>query len=341
MIDISETEAARRRRVEERSPSRRAAGRRRHFAFLLAAACASGCGHRWTGDEILPARQAADLGPFRFAAHRGEVVVITFGFASCPDVCPLTLSRMKAAYRALGSDAARVAMAFVTVDPERDHPDALQRYLASFDPRIQSVHLEGRALADALAAYRVTANKRLPDASRYRNLPGAGSGYSIDHTAGLFIADKRGRLRLRLAHDAAAREIAADIRRLLDEREPPLVRIEAPVVRISPAGIGTVYLRIVNPAEDADRLVAAQSAAAERVEMHESVRGAGDVVRREGRDGGFEVPPHATLDLAQGGKHLTLKGLAQSDPAKPIRILLRFERSGDVAVDVPVERRKL
>jgi protein SCO1 len=341
MIEISGTGAACERRTDGRTLSRRASVRAILVAFLLAGACATACGHRWTGEEIVPPRQAADLGEFQFADHRGEVVVITFGFASCPDVCPLTLSRMKSAYRALGADAARAAMAFVTVDPERDRPEALQRYVASFDPRIRSVHLEGRALADVLAAYRVTANRRFADASRYRNLPGAASSYSVDHTAGLFVADKRGRLRLRIAHDADAQAIAADIRRLLAEPDPPPVRVEAPVARLSPAGIAAVYLRIVNPSGEADRLVAARSAAAERVEMHESVREAGDVVRMEARDAGFEVPPHATLDLAQGGKHLMLRGCAQLDPSKPIRITLHFARSGDVAVDVPIERREL
>jgi protein SCO1/2 len=342
MADISSpgTEVARARRIAcERL--RRAAVIARCAAFLLLAACASACAKRWTGEAIAPSRQAADVGPFRLAAHRGEVVVVTFGFASCPDVCPLTLSRMKTAYRALGTDAARVAMVFVTVDPERDRPDMLHRYVASFDPRIQAVHLEGQALSDVLAAYRITANKRLPDQNRYRNLPGAASSYSIDHTAGLFVVDKRGRLRLRIAHDADAEGIASDLRRLLDERDPPPVRIESPIARLAPAGIAAVYLRIVNPAEDADRLVEARSPAAERVEMHESVRSADDVVRMEPRDGGFEVPPHGTLDLAQGGKHLMLRGLAHVNGSKPIRILLRFERSGDVAVDVPVERREL
>jgi protein SCO1/2 len=310
-------------------------------AILVAATCAAGCGSRWTGEEITPSRQATDFGPLRFATQRGHVVVITFGFTSCPDVCPLTLSRMRAVYRLLGADAARVTMAFVTVDPERDRPESLQRYVTSFDPRILPVHLEHRALVDALAAYGVTANKRLPDPSRYRSLPGAGASYSIDHTAGLFVADKRGRLRLRIVHDAKAEAIAGDIRRLLDEREPPPVRVEAPIARLTPAGVGGVYFRIVNPAGEPDRLIAAESAAAERVEIHESVRGAGDVVRMVPRDDGLEVPPHTTVELAQGGKHLMLRGLAHRDPSKPIRITLKFERSGEIAVDVPVARREL
>jgi protein SCO1 len=310
-------------------------------AILVGALCAAACARRWTGEEIAPSRQAADIGPLHLAAHRGAVVVITFGFASCPDICPLTLSRMKAVYRLLGADGERVVMAFVTVDPERDRPEILERYVKSFDARIEPVHLDHRALADVLTAYGVTAVKRLPDASRYRNLPGAGTSYSIDHTAGLFVADKRGRLRLRIPHDAAAEAITADIRRLLEERDAPRVRVEDPVARLTPAGVGAVYFRIVNPAGDPDRLVAAESADADDIEMHESVRTAGDVVAMLPRGDGFEVPARATVDLAQGGKHLMLRGLAHRDPSKPIRITLKFERSGEIAVDVPVARREL
>jgi protein SCO1 len=327
--------------TEVRRRSLRSANVVRHAAILAGTVCAAACARRWTGQEIAAARQAADIGPLHLAAHRGDVVVITFGFASCPDICPLTLSRMRAVYRLLGADGERVVMAFVTVDPERDRPESLERYVTSFDARIQPVRLEHRALADVLTAYGVTAVKRLPDASRYRNLPGAGTSYSIDHTAGLFVTDKRGRLRLRIPHDAAADAIAADIRRLLEERDPPRVHVESPVARLTPAGIGAVYFRIVNPAGDPDRLVAAESADADSVEMHESIRNAGDVVAMMPRDDGFEVPARATVDLAQGGKHLMLKGVAHRDPSKPIRIRLKFERSGEIAVDVPVARREL
>ncbi|MFL5309410.1 MAG: SCO family protein [Myxococcales bacterium] len=328
-------------RTEVRRRSLRAAIVAGRTAILVSAVCAAACARRWTGEEIAPFRQAADIGPLHLAAHRGDVVVITFGFASCPDVCPLTLSRMRAVYRLLGADGGRVAMAFVTVDPERDRPESLERYVRSFDARIQPVHLDHRALGDVLTAYGVTAVKRLPDASRYRNLPGAGTSYSIDHTAGLFVTDKSGRLRLRIAHDAAAEAISADIRRLLEERDPPRVRVEAPVARLAPAGIGAVYFRIVNPAGDPDRLVAAESADADGVEMHESIRTAGDVVAMLPRGDGFEVPARATIDLAQGGKHLMLRGLAHPDSSKPIRIMLKFERSGEIALDVPVARREL
>jgi protein SCO1 len=308
-------------------------------ALASAAACSAGCS-RWHGTPLEP-RPAGDVGALRLAEHRDQVVVLTFGFTSCPDVCPLTLSRMKAANRLLGDDAARVAMAFVTVDPERDRPELLQRHVAAFDRRIAPVFVEGKALAAALAAYGATASKRVPEPDRYHRLASAGTShgasYTMDHTSGFFVVDKRGRLRLHVAHDLPAEALVADVRRLLAEPVPPPVRVEAPVASLTPSGVGAIYLRIVNPADEEDRLLSVESRAAERTEMHESVH-AGDVVRMISPERGFSVPPHGTVELAPGGKHLMLLGVSQRDPARPIPLTLRFERSGPIALEVPIEK---
>jgi protein SCO1/2 len=308
-----------------------AGGRTLRLTAVAAVALAS-CS-RWNGTPV-EARPARDVGALQIAGHRDQVVVLTFGFTTCPDVCPLTLSKMRAAYRLLGADAERVAMAFVTVDPDRDLPDRLASYVAAFDRRITPVFVEGRALTDALAAYGATAEKRLPDPDRYARFPSA-AAYSVDHTAGFFVVDKRGRLRLHVGHDLAPESLVADVRRLLAEPAPPPVRVEAQVAHVSPSGVGAVYLRIVNPSGEEDRLLAADSGAADRVELHESVR-SGDVVRMLPRDEGFEVPPHATVDLTQGGKHLMMLGVTRPDPATPLPLTLRFARSGALAIDVPV-----
>jgi copper(I)-binding protein len=158
----------------------------------------------------------------------------------------------------------------------------------------------------------------------------------MDHTSGFFLVDKRGRLRLHEAHDLPADELVEDVRRLLAEEVPPPVRVEAPVAYLTPSGLGAIYLRVVNPSGDEDRLLSAESRAAERTEVHESVR-SGDVVRMVSPERGFAVPPHGALELARGGKHLMLLGLSHRDPSKPIPLTLHFERSGPIAVDVPVE----
>jgi protein SCO1 len=307
-------------------------------AIILGTLALQGCA-RWNGTG-LDGRPAADIGALRFANERDRVVVLTFGFTNCPDVCPLTLSQMKAAYRLLGADEGRVAMAFVTVDPDRDRPERLRAHVAAFDRRIAPVFVERRALAEALAAYGATASKRISDPDRYHRLSTTGAGnaasYTVDHTSGFFIVDKRGRLRLHEAHDLPVEALVADLRRLIAEPVPPPVRIEAPIARLTPSGVGAVYLRIVNPSGDDDRLLSAESRAAERTEMHESVS-TGDVVRMLSPDRGFIVPSHGAVELARGGKHLMLLGLSHRDPAKPIPLTLHFERSGSIALEVPVE----
>ena len=307
-------------------------------AIIVGALALHACA-RWNGTG-LDGRPAADIGVLRFANERDKVVVLTFGFTNCPDVCPLTLSQMKTAYRLLGADDGRVAMAFVTVDPDRDRPEILRKQVAAFDRRIVPVFVEGRALAETLAAYGATASKRISDPDRYHRLATTGasnaSSYTVDHTSGLFVVDKRGRLRLHVPHDLPPDALVADLRRLIAEPVPPPVRIEAPVARLTPSGIGAVYLRIVNPSGDEDRLLSAESRAAERTEMHESVR-TDEVVRMISPERGFPVPSHGVLELSRGGRHLMLLGLSHRDPAKPIPLTLRFERSGPIALDVPIE----
>lgn len=297
------------------------------LSFALA-----GC-NSWHGTP-LDGRPAADVGALRIADHRDQVIVVTFGFTTCPDVCPLTLSTVKKAYTLLGTDAARVAAAFVGVDPDRDRPELLRRYVAAFDRRIAPVFVEGKALTDALASYGATAEKRLPDPDRYVRLHAAVASYTVDHTSGFFLVDKRGRLRLHVAHDLPAEALVADIRRLLTEAAPPPVRVEKPIARLTPAGVGAVYLRIVNPSGEDDRLLSVESGAAERVELHEVVR-AGSVVRMIQREDGFVVPAHATTDLSQGGKHLMMVGV--SERRERIPLTLHFSRSGALAVEAPVE----
>jgi protein SCO1/2 len=290
------------------------------------------CAPRWAGAPVEPPRAAADLGGLRMAEQRGKVVVLTFGFTSCPDVCPLTLSRLRAAWRLLGDDAARVTGAFVSVDPERDAPERLRDYVAGFDARFLAVHLPAPALADGLAAYGATATRRLLDPDRYRHRPGAPPRYTVDHTAGFLVVDKRGLLRLRHPHDVAAEDLARDLRRLLAEPDAPGVRVEGAVAHLTRGGVGAVYLRIVNPSGADDRLVGVESAAAERVELHESVR-SGDVVGMRPRDA-FEVPAGGSVELARGGKHLMLMGVAGA--ARSIPVTLRFERAGALSLEVGV-----
>ena len=154
---------------------------------LLALLALGACREEFAGRAVEPARAAPDVGALRIADQRGKVLLLTFGFTYCPDVCPATLSQLKAALNALGDDAARVAVAFVTVDPERDSPDELCAYVARFDPRILPVYVEPGALKVTLDGYGVTAERRYAPGA-----PRQGGGYSVEHTAGLFLVDKQG-----------------------------------------------------------------------------------------------------------------------------------------------------
>jgi protein SCO1 len=148
------------------------------------------------------------------------VVVLSFGYTSCPDVCPTTLSRLRSAYRQLGARADEVAVVFLTVDPERDSPERLRPYLAAFEPRFEGAVLEGEALHTTLERYGITAVRRIADARRYRALPGAADAeppYSIDHTGGYLLIDRAGTLRLRYPHQATAEQLGSGLQRLLDE----------------------------------------------------------------------------------------------------------------------------
>jgi protein SCO1/2 len=116
---------------------------------------------------------------------------------------------MGSAYGLLGADAGRVTMAFLGVDPERDGPEVLRDHVAMFDRRIVPVHVDRAALARALDGYGAAAAKR------HR---AEASGAAVEHTTGMFLTDKQGRLRLYHRHDARPETLVADIRRLLAER---------------------------------------------------------------------------------------------------------------------------
>jgi protein SCO1/2 len=193
---------------------------------LAAAACSAPEGAPVELEPPQPAPelvgQGVDGRAFRLEQRRGRVVVLSFGYASCPDVCPTTLSRLRGLYRELGARADEVAVVFLTVDPERDRPERLRPYLAAFDPRFEGVVVQSEQLARTLERFGVTAVRRIPDARRYRNLQGAGGGaeppYSIDHTGGYLVIDRGGALRLRYPHQASVEQLAEGLRPLLDEK---------------------------------------------------------------------------------------------------------------------------
>ncbi len=137
---------------------------------------------------------------------RGKVLVLFFGFTRCPDICPTTLAEIAAAVKSLGADAERVQVLFVTVDPERDTPQALREYVGAFDPRF--VALRG----DEAATQRVAKDFKI-----YYEKRKQGASYTVDHSAQAYVLDAQGRLRLLVRHDRIGKDLAPDLRTLLRE----------------------------------------------------------------------------------------------------------------------------
>ena len=141
------------------------------------------------------------------ADYRGKAVVMFFGYTQCPDVCPTTLATLAATMKALGPDADRVQVLFVTVDPERDTQALLAQYVPAFDPRFVGLY------GDAAATERVAKEFKI----LFQKQPGATPGsYTVDHSAGVFMFDPQGRLRLYASHgqppDAFAHDLSALLR---------------------------------------------------------------------------------------------------------------------------------
>ncbi|HUL91477.1 MAG TPA: SCO family protein [Burkholderiales bacterium] len=146
--------------------------------------------------------------PRTLADFKGKVVVVFFGYTQCPDVCPTTLVDMKAVKEQLGKDGERLQVLFVTVDPERDTPELLAKYVPAFDPSFVGLYGDAEATARTAKEFKVF----------YKKVPGSSpTNYSVDHTAALYIYDPSGRLRLFAKHAEGAEALAHDIKLLLDQ----------------------------------------------------------------------------------------------------------------------------
>jgi protein SCO1/2 len=143
---------------------------------------------------------------FDLSAQTGKVVLLYFGYTYCPDVCPTSLADMATARRELGPDAARVQVAFVTVDPQRDTPEKLTRYLEAFDKTYLGLTGTAVELKRVMDAYQVKSVRRDAEGS---------ASYTVDHTAFIYVIDPQGRLRELLPFGTRADDIVNDARLLL------------------------------------------------------------------------------------------------------------------------------
>ena len=187
---------------------------RRCVALLLIAVLAA-CG---AGG---PAFQASDISGSSFgrdfelkdpqgrtrtlADFRGKAVVLFFGYTQCPDVCPTTLAALAEAMKRLGADADRVQVLFVTVDPERDTPALLAQYVPAFDPRFIGLYGDADATARTAKEFKVL----------YQKVAGPTGNYTMDHSAGTYVFDPQGRLRLYVSNGQGPDVFVHDLRELL------------------------------------------------------------------------------------------------------------------------------
>jgi protein SCO1/2 len=197
----------------------------RRLILLAVAALLSGCDAgpgdpgpkpAFKGVDITGADYAKELNlpdadgkPRRLDDFKGKVTVVFFGYTQCPDVCPTTLIELAQVKKALGADGDRVQGVFVTVDPERDTPELLKAYVANFGADFVALRGTPDETKAAAKNFKVFYNKA----------PGkTASSYTVDHTAGSYVFDAQGRVRLFTRYGTGADALAADLKILLAEK---------------------------------------------------------------------------------------------------------------------------
>ena len=185
-------------------------------AVALAAGLLGACSEQkqaFTSIDLTGANYAKD---FELTDHNGQVrhlkdfagkvVVMFFGFTQCPDVCPTTMLELAEIKKALGKDGDRLQALFVSVDPERDTPNILKAYMVNFDPTFLALYTTPDKLAQLAKDYKVY----------YKKVPGkTPTSYTVDHSAGSYVYDTKGQLRLFTRYGTGAAALAQDIQQLL------------------------------------------------------------------------------------------------------------------------------
>ena len=141
-----------------------------------------------------------------FKDFPGKIVAVFFGFAQCPDVCPTTMAEMAEVKKLLGPDGQKLQVIFITVDPQRDTAEVMKAYMANFDPTFLALLPTPEQLEVVAKDFKVF----------YKRVDGSAAGrYTMDHTAGTYVFDTKGRIRLFSRYGSGTQEIADDIKALL------------------------------------------------------------------------------------------------------------------------------
>jgi protein SCO1/2 len=138
--------------------------------------------------------------------YRGKVVVLGFGFTSCPDVCPTTLAVLAQARKQLGVKGQDMQVVYVTVDPERDTPERMRKYLSTYDPAFMGATGSAERLATVRKQYGIAAQRKM-----------YGKNYSVAHSSFTYLIDRAGRLRALMPYGSKADDYVHDVGILLAE----------------------------------------------------------------------------------------------------------------------------
>lgn len=145
--------------------------------------------------------------PRSLSDFKGKVVVLFFGYTHCPDFCPTTLAQLAGVVKQLGADSDKVQVLFVTLDPERDTQALLAQYVPAFDSRFLGLYGDVAATAKVAQEFKIV----------YAKQPGkTADSYTLDHSAGTYIFDQQGKLRLFVSYGQPAEAISHDIKELLN-----------------------------------------------------------------------------------------------------------------------------
>jgi protein SCO1 len=181
---------------------------------LLALTACGGTSYVFKGGEITPLSAAAPIdltdqreGAFSLADQRGKVVLLYFGYTTCPDACPTTLSDWVEVKRLLGDKADDVVFVMVTVDPERDTPAKLEKYMNFFDGEFYGLTGTPEQITEIEQAYGIVAIRE--------EYPNSATKYLMNHTTSTLVIDADGKLRLNYAHGTDPEVIAEDVEHLI------------------------------------------------------------------------------------------------------------------------------
>lgn len=185
------------------------------LALLLLAACSPPTakfnntdltGLDYTAEFRLKDHQGKDR---TLADFRGKLVVMFFGYTQCPDVCPTTMAEMSAVMQKLGAQSDQVQVLFVTLDPQRDTQTLLNAYVPAFDSRFLGLYGDAAEIDKLAKGLKVF----------YQKVPGkTPDSYTLDHTAGSYVFDQQGRIRLFLRHAQGPEPIVQDLQTLLSQK---------------------------------------------------------------------------------------------------------------------------